>query len=128
MCGPWPWTAVETPDVQTAHDGSRTFADQMRIDLTWNDSKLAVLQLLLHAESRSGSRSVDLLDRSGRAIAHAAIGPGDTQIVLGPVPVDGSAGHASFVLQSVPPGKVRIDSIQVQPVANVTKSIVDAGG
>lgn len=92
------------------------------LEMSWKDPRLAVLQLLIRARSSGGS-TVQLLDAGGAVTGQANVGEQDTQLVLGPANVSGL--KASFRLRVVRGGPVRITSLQIQPVANVTKSIRD---
>ena len=99
--------------------GSRSTS--VRLNLSWSDPRLAVVQFLIHATSSQGPRTLELVDASGRVAGQANVQPTDTQVVLGPTTVKGLS--ATYTLRAQPPGDLKIESIQAQPLANVTKSI-----
>jgi hypothetical protein len=115
------WTAAG--GLKAGSDGSLTLHGDGALALRWPSSSLTRLQFLIHADAIDQPRTLQLLDADGQVAGSASIGIGDTGVVLGPVDVSGTS--ASFTLHAEPPGEVVISSIQVQPLANVTKSILD---
>jgi hypothetical protein len=112
-------------DPARAADGSQTLNDEGQAELNWSGPNLAVVQFYIHASSPDRPRTLQLLDGSGNVLAGATVDTTDTNLILGPARVNGDTGNAHFTLRVEPSGGVRINSIQVQPVANVGTSILD---
>ncbi len=79
---------LNTPNLTTGPNGVRTLRGSTRFVLHWSDPGLSAVQLMVHAQSPSGTQTVELLDASGNTISQQIVGTSDTQIVLGPAGVD----------------------------------------
>jgi hypothetical protein len=123
-----PTPSAELPDATTRAGGTRIVNGQTPLELHWQGPNLAVVQLLVHAQTNGAAKTLQLVDRDGNVLSEAQIGGGDTQIVLGPTGVDENARSATFGLRVAGGGSVQVTSIQPQAVANVTKSILDTNG
>jgi hypothetical protein len=124
---------LPTPDVQLpqavpSSGGSRIVNGQTSVELRWKGPNLAVVQLLLHAHTSGPPEVLELVDGNGKVVSQGLVNGGDTQLVLGPTGVDENAQNATFTLRAVGSRPVTVTSIQGQPVANVTKSIVATNG
>lgn len=122
-----PVPSMSTSADPPAPDGSRVIEGSTPVRLSWSSAtRLSYVQFLIHAHVPSGSATLQLTDEQGNVLSQAPVGSQNTQVVLGPVGVSGLS--ASFGLQLSPRGTVDVTSIQVQPVADVTKSILDTNG
>jgi hypothetical protein len=111
-----------TPKDVTPIPGGFAVDPSGELDLSWKDTAaLAYVQFLVHAHADGGARTLQLTDGAGNVVAAASVGTGDTQLTLGPVPVSGLS--ARFGVRSAPAGRIAVTALQVQPVANVTKTI-----
>jgi hypothetical protein len=123
-----PTPDAELPEAAALADGSRVVNGETPLGLHWKGPNLAVVQLLIHAQTNGTAETLQLVDQNGNVLSQAQVGGGDTQIVLGPTGVDENAQSATFSLRVAGGGSVQVTSIQPQAVANVTKSILDTNG
>jgi hypothetical protein len=114
---------LKTPDLPVAANGSRILRRTGTLQISWPSTALPLtsVSFLIHAHVTSGSATIELLDQDGNLVSQAAVGTADTLVSLGPATVSGS--HATFVLRSTPETTMQLTSIQVQPLADITKSI-----
>jgi hypothetical protein len=114
---------LATPGTTTQSDGARILHGQTELDLRWDDPRLDRVELLIHASSQSAPTTLELIASDGTVIAQAAVGVTDTLAPLGPIDLAGTS--ARFELRTAPSRTATLSSIQIQPLANVTKSVRD---
>ena len=112
------------PDTTTGPGGTRVLRGRTELDLTWNDSRLSRVQVLIHASSPSPT-TLELVSPGGRVIGQAPLGVADTAVSFGPIDLAGKS--ARYELRTVPPTTSKLSSVQIQPLADVTKSIRNVG-
>jgi hypothetical protein len=118
-----PAPSLEMNATTTGSSGARVLHGESSFDLSWNNSRLKRVQVLIHATSQSAPTSLELLAPDGRVIAQTAIGVTDTPVSWGPIDLAGS--FARFELRTAPATTVDLSSVQLQPLADVTTSIRD---
>ena len=69
------------------------------------------------------TRTLQLLNGEGALVGEWEIGTQKTQVSYGPLPLEGSS--ASYTFRVEPAGRVDIDSVSVQPLADFSVSIRD---
>ena len=119
-----PAPTLALPDTAEGPDGARVLRGKSELDLTWSDSRLTRVQVLIHASSQSPT-TLELVSADGGVVGRSAIGAADTLVSFGPINLTGTS--ARFELRTTPSTLSKLSSIQIQPLADVTKSIRDVG-
>ena len=119
-----PAPSLAMPGTTEGPDGARVLRGKSELDLTWSDSRLNHVQVLIHASSPSPT-TLELVSADGGVVGRSAIGVADTLVSFGPIDLTGTS--ARFELQTTPSTISKLTSIQIQPLADVTKSVRDVG-
>lgn len=112
------------PDARPTAEGWQAFSGSTPVELKWEDSRLRRAQLIVRARSTGGSRTLRLVDSDGSVYGSWPIGPNETQVSFGTLPLSKSRS-ATFRFETEPAGGIEIRSLQPQPLADFSVSIRD---
>jgi hypothetical protein len=94
---------------------------ELRLD--WEHPWLRRVNVTVTASSVGRPRKLHLLTEEGETVWAWELGPTPTQVTYGPIAVDGSS--ETLKLETEPDGRVKLESVSIQPLADFSVSIRD---
>lgn len=110
---------ITAPDVTAP----REVDGAAEIDLRWDHPWLRRVNVTVTASSVGRPRKLHFLTEDGETVWAWDIGPTPTQVTYGPISIDGT--HERLELRTEPDGRVKLQSVSVQPLADFSVSIRD---
>jgi hypothetical protein len=93
------------------------------LGLEWDHPWVRRVNLIVTASSVGRPRKLHLYNEDGDPLGAFELGPVPDQVVYGPIDVDGEAERLEF--RTEPDGRVKVESVGVQPLADFSVSIRD---